>query len=99
MDSDGKLASNVHSLLWNGMAAASAAIAFGAVLGAASTEGSSISLLGWQIAGVGIGIILAIPFARVALMLLHFARLRDWDYALMGAFILAVSLAGLVLFS
>lgn len=94
MESETALQEKVHWLLWNGVAAGSAVLLFGAALSLLSGDEGRIGQLAAPIAMAGIGIILLTPIARVALMLLHYLENSDSVYALICAFILAAALAG-----
>ena len=57
---------------------------------AGATAGRSAAIV-----QLGLLLLIATPIMRVALSLVAFARLRDWTYVLLSAFVLAVLLYGL----
>jgi hypothetical protein len=84
----------IAALLWYGTWAASAVIAAGLAVGL--TRPISLGLSGIGIAQAGVALFILLPVARVVLMLGMFLRQRDYAYAAISAFVLAIIAAGFV---
>jgi uncharacterized membrane protein len=82
----------IAALLWYGTWLASAIIAIGIVLGALdNSEGAPhFALTGYAVVQAGVALFIALPIARVALMLAIFLRDRDWAYTAISALVLAI---------
>ncbi len=94
MASENEIEDRISRLLWLGVATAGGLCLLGMMLYAISQPSSqAYSLGGWSVMA-GIAILLLTPAARVAMMLMHYVRLRDRDFILITLFVLAMMAFG-----
>ncbi len=89
----------VAGLLWYGTWLASALIAAGIVLMEVDSAPAflTLRLSGYGLVTAGIAVFILLPIARVALMIAVFLRARDYAYAAIAAFVLAIIAAGIII--
>jgi uncharacterized membrane protein len=64
---------------------------------ATSVIGLGLLMINTRVVTVGIGLFIFLPFLRVVMMLILFARQRDYRFVVIAAVVLAVILLGLAL--
>jgi len=86
------------TLLWYGTWAASALIAVGMLLDGWRRLGgpAGITAFGHGVVKAGVALLIALPAARVLMLLAIFLRRRDRAYALITALVLAILGAGVL---
>lgn len=98
LDSDRRLERNVAALLHHGTWVASTVIVVGMVVCALDpTRGPfQFGLNGYVIVKTGIALFIALPIARVSLMLAMFLRARDRLYGMISFLVLVIIAAGIL---
>jgi uncharacterized membrane protein len=86
----------ISRLLWYGVAAAGALVLLGMLLYSISPPGSEAYSRGDTAILAGVALLLLTPTAMVAMLFLHYLRLRDLDFMLITLFILAMMILGYV---
>lgn len=95
MDSENKMEEKIGRALWVGVASAGALLVFGLAYLAFGQQGVDQQIGGFAIMA-GIAVLLLTPAVRVLLMLLHYVRVRDLDYALISLFVLVMMALGYI---
>ncbi len=89
----------IAGLLWYGTWFASVLIAAGMLLAAIepSLAAPALPLSGYGAIKAGVAVFILLPVARVILMLAIFLRERDYTYAVIAGFVLAIIAAGVII--
>lgn len=94
MASEPGIEDRISRLLWYGVGAAGGLSLLGMVLYLLDPQGSQGYSLGSLAIMAGVALLLLTPAARVGMLLLHYARLRDYDFVLITVFVLAMMVLG-----